>query len=323
MKRPGSEKTNEKLNLGVAMEDLAGKMKNSDLNNWFIFGSIALVLVMGIFALFHPADQTTRRGNPACGKIVVAADGATMTSNVAASIDGAQYFLVINPLSSKLLEAVKNPFFTTQLPTSNVAYFVAGKGEEAVIAGDIDPLCYQILSQFGVRAYGGYTGRVKDVVDLYRQAAITPGMRPQINPVPMQQTPGPAAPVALAQSFVSCPNCKWRVYAASVNGQYPVCPNCGTVISPTGGFDQLPQNQMDVQSPVASGLQPNAAGVPGYVPSTQAAPPIFSNATMPHAYRGVCSNCHQISPAPANPGTSANTGAIQRVAWANRMCPVR
>jgi len=307
MKRPGNEKTSEKLNLGVAMEDLAGKMKNSDLNNWFIFGSIALVLVIGLFALFHPAEQNARRGNPACGKIVVASDGAAMTSNVAASIDGAQYFLVINPLSSKLLEAVKNPFFTTQLPTSNVAYFVAGKGEEAVIAGDIDPLCYQILSQFGVRAYGGYTGRVKDVVDLYRQAAITPGMRPQLqqNSVP---TAGMAAPVALAQPFVTCPNCKWRVYAAPGSSQYPVCPNCGAVVSPTGGFDQVPQNQMDIQSPVVS---------------PQAAPPIFSNATMPHAYRGVCSNCHQISPASANSGTSANTGNVQRVAWANRLCPVR
>ena len=73
MKRPGNEKTSEKLNLGVAMEDLAGKMKNSDLNNWFIFGSIALVLVIGLFALFHPAEQNARRGNPACGKIVVGA----------------------------------------------------------------------------------------------------------------------------------------------------------------------------------------------------------------------------------------------------------
>ena len=322
MKKPGNEKMNEKLNLGVAMEDLAGKMKNSDLNNWFIFGSIALVFVIGLFALFHPAEQNARRGNPACDKIVVAADGAAMTSNVAASIDGAQYFLVINPLSSKLLEAVKNPFFTTQLPTSNVAYFVAGKGEEAVIAGDIDPLCYQILSQFGVRAYGGYTGRVKDVVDLYRQAAITPGMGPQLRQGSVQM-PGAGSPVALAQPFTVCPNCKWRVYAAPGTGQYPVCPNCGTVISPTGGFDQVPQNQMEIQNSITNGFQQDGAVAPANVQGTQAAPPIFSNAIMPHAYRGVCSNCHQISPASGNSGTAANSGAVQRVAWANRLCPVR
>lgn len=313
MKKPESEKAGGKLDLGFALEDLAGKMKNADLNNWFIFGSIGLVLVIGLLALFHPAERNARLGNPACGKIVVAADGPSMRSNVAASVDSAQYFLVINPLSSKLLEAVKNPFFTTQLPTSNVAYFVAGKGEEAVIAGDIDPLCYQILSQFGVRAYGGYTGRVKDVVDLYRQAAITPGMRPRVAQYSMQ-TPAAAAPVALGQPYSMGANgLQQEAGAAPVGGQgaQAAPPIFSNALMPHA-YRGVCSNCHQI-SPASSdtGIMTNN------VQNTQGAPPIFSNATMPHAYRGVCSNCHQIASA------STDAGAAQRVAWPGRLCPVR
>ena len=69
-------------------------------------------------------------------------------------------------------------------------------------------------------------------------------------------------------------------------GGYLVCPNCGTVMYrqlpaylPTA-FNNPTGNQ-NIQS-AQSGTQTNA-------------PPITSNAVMPHEYRGVCSKCHQIT----------------------------
>ena len=59
----------------------------------------------------------------------------------------------------------------------------------------------------------------------------------------------------------------------------------------------------------AAFAQPVAAAVP-------TAPPIMSNAQMPHAYRGVCTECHQV----INAGT---TNPVQPVAnqmmWNNNM----
>jgi len=301
-----------------ALDDLAGKFRSADFNGYFIFGSLLLVSAIGIFALFSPSDNHAGIGNPACGKIVVAADGPSLRSNVAPSLTGAQYFLVINPLTTKLLEAVKNPFALTQLPGADVAYFVAGKGEEAVIAGDIDPQCYRVLARFGVRAYGGYTGRVKDVVDLYRQASAMPVPlgKPMIG---ITQSPDTAAPVGLAEPFFSCPNCRWRVHSPQGMGGYPMCPNCKTIFTPT------PSEGPVIQDPLLNGIQ-NVLGrgpVLAWGQNTKNAPPIYADAAMPHAYRGVCSNCHQIFPG-RNP---ANVGGAQQVAWNNgsigRNCPVR
>ena len=59
-----------------------------------------------------------------------------------------------------------------QTPNTNAAYLVAGKGEEAVLAGNIDPMSFAILSQFGINGFSGFRGSVKDIIQLYRQARI-------------------------------------------------------------------------------------------------------------------------------------------------------
>jgi predicted Fe-Mo cluster-binding NifX family protein len=59
----------------------------------------------------------------------------------------------VDPLSEKLIEAVKNPYRGPQ-PDPQIAYLIAGKGEEAVIVGNIDQQSYNILMQFGIRVFG-------------------------------------------------------------------------------------------------------------------------------------------------------------------------
>lgn len=159
------------------LDDLASRVKDVDLNAYFIFGAIILVLIVGLYAIFAPGAQNQSVGNPACGKIVIATTGTSLRSTVAQTLEGAPFFLIVDPLSGKLIESIRNPYRGTQ-PDPQIAYLIAGKGEEAVIVGNIDAQSYNILMQFGIRVFGGYTGQTKRVIRLYRQARITQSPSP-------------------------------------------------------------------------------------------------------------------------------------------------
>ncbi|MBF0571465.1 MAG: magnetochrome domain-containing protein [Candidatus Omnitrophica bacterium] len=179
-----------------SFEEFMSKFKNTDLNTFFIFGAILVVLIVGLYALFSPDAKNAMQGNPACGMIVIATDGQSLASNVAPTLNEARYFLVVNPLSGKLVEAVKNPYRGGASGTQLV-YLVASKGEEAVIVGNIVPQDYNILMQFGIRVFGGYQGRAQKVVKLYRQARIS------ASPQPVDGTVQPAyVPVQTPQGVV-------------------------------------------------------------------------------------------------------------------------
>jgi predicted Fe-Mo cluster-binding NifX family protein/transcription elongation factor Elf1 len=129
--------------------------------------------------------------------------------------------LVINPLSKRLLEAAKNPYAGMQTSGLDVAYFIAGKGEEAVIAGSVSPQAYSVLTQFGIRVFGGYKGRVKDAIGLYRQARISQGLAAR---KPMAGTP---VAFGFGKQAFTCPACNWRLKTVPQGNAYPNCPNCG------------------------------------------------------------------------------------------------
>ncbi|MBF0252843.1 MAG: hypothetical protein HQL29_03410 [Candidatus Omnitrophica bacterium] len=203
----------------ISLEKFKNRVREADLNKYFVAGSVVLVICIGIYALFSPVQKNARLSNPACGKIVVAADGSNLRSNVSPTLEGAKYFLIINPLSQKLLESALNPYFAKPGTQSEIAYFVAGKGEEAVIAGSINPTSYKILGQFGVRGFGGYSGKVKTAVDLYRQARISQGMSGVNGNVGTQVAFG------FGKKWYICPACNWQMEVAPGNN-FPVCPNC-------------------------------------------------------------------------------------------------
>ncbi|MBF0384290.1 MAG: magnetochrome domain-containing protein [Candidatus Omnitrophica bacterium] len=214
----------------ITVEDFKARVKDMDMNTYFIFASIILVLLIGVYAIFSPDIKSKNQGNPACGKIVVAADNSTFNSNVAPSLQQAKFFLVINPLTKKLEEAIPNLYYGT-VPNPQIAYLVAGKGEEAVIVGNIDPQSYNILMQFGIRVFGGYTGSTKKVINLYRQARIGQASLP-INPGQMQANSMPVAQAGFAGQgqgggcMFYCPNCKFQQAGNNNSNICPICPNC-------------------------------------------------------------------------------------------------
>jgi predicted Fe-Mo cluster-binding NifX family protein len=402
MVRKRTKRPTLKKRIGVSLSEFRTRIKTSDLNTYFIFGSIILVLGIGLYAIFSPGARNSGLANPACGKIVVAADGPSLKANVSGGLIKARYFLVINPLSKKLLESARNPYIKTNGPDQNVAYFVASKGEEAVIAGDIDPKAYEILSQFGIKAFGGYNGTALDAIDLYRQARISQGpsgmsqtafglggqlficptcnwrlkeahftgkypkcpncgapmakhiSRPNndwqvdwmdLNPfstvantIPTNDNPAmlPKQPTFWqgpeSLGYFVCPNCNWRIFDQKDMGQFPQCPNCKTIMARSGaqkvnnavpiilgqadvwqgpqslGYFICPNCNWSMFSEKDFGSFPrcprckahmarngfNYQGGQNQGSNFVSAPPIYSNAKMPHSYRGVCSNCHQI-----------------------------
>lgn len=237
-----NKKKEFKINIPkLSVEEFKDKIKSADWNVAFVFAAIFLVLGMGLWALFSDEAQNARKANPACGKIVVAAEGPDLKANVSPTLSSARYFLVINPLSNKMLESAKNPYWGKPNTNLDVAYFVVGKGEEAVIAGRINQQSSQVFSQFGVKVYGGYKGQVRDVVDLYRQARISQGTNGQyVQAAPPGMTQAgfgigrDAADQGLQPiNFFLCPTCQWRVAVAAGTPGFPRCPNCQTIMSGT------------------------------------------------------------------------------------------
>jgi len=176
-------------------EDFMARFKDADLNTFFIFAAIVAVFAIGVYALFSPEGKSAMQGNPACGMIVIAADGQSLASNVAPSLNEARNFLVVNPLNGRMVESIKNPYRGPD-PNDQIVYLVASKGEEAVIVGNIDKHSYDILMQFGIRVFGGYQGRAQKVVKLYRQARIS------VSPLPDANAQAPNMQVAMNN-----PNC--------------------------------------------------------------------------------------------------------------------
>ena len=180
--------TKPQRSAGFSLEEFTSRFKEADLNTFFIFGAIILILIVGGYALFSADSRNAAKGNPACGKIVIAADGFSLASNVSATLSDARYFLVVDPLTRKLVDSIKNPYRGQQ--DTQLVYLIAGKGEEAVIVGSIDQQSYEILGQFGIRVFGGYQGRAQKVVRLYREARISATPQPMGNngqAIPMAQ----------------------------------------------------------------------------------------------------------------------------------------
>ncbi|MBF0486045.1 MAG: magnetochrome domain-containing protein [Candidatus Omnitrophica bacterium] len=232
-----------------SFEEFMARFKDADLNTYFIFGAILLILIVGVYALFSPEAKNARQGNPACGMIVIATDGSALASGVATTLNEARYFLVVNPLSGKLVEAMKNPYRGPDVNTQLV-YLIASKGEEAVIVGNIDQQSYSILMQFGIRVFGGYQGRAQKVVKLYRQARISASPQPVDNTAQTYVTAQTPQPMGNTQAAFGQPG--QYMQGPGMNNSYCPIPNR---MQPAG----MPMNAV----PAGAGMNQRYCPLPG------------------------------------------------------------
>ncbi len=61
------------------------------------------------------------------------------------------------------------------------AQFVVSKGVEAVITGNCGPNAIQVISAAGVPVYTGQSGKVKDIVEAYKNGKLTAGTEANVS----------------------------------------------------------------------------------------------------------------------------------------------
>jgi predicted Fe-Mo cluster-binding NifX family protein len=99
-------------------------------------------------------------------KIAVAANGDTPGAPVNAQAASSPYFLVFDQ-KGKLLEAIENPYKTSESPGPDVVNYLFGKGATVVVAGDFGPKIVEVMKAkriWPVRFNGSAQDAVKKVL---------------------------------------------------------------------------------------------------------------------------------------------------------------
>ncbi|MEJ2047342.1 MAG: NifB/NifX family molybdenum-iron cluster-binding protein [Dehalococcoidia bacterium] len=101
-------------------------------------------------------------------KIAISAAGPTLESEVDPRFGRCQYFIIANPETMEF-ETIEN--FNVMAAGGagiSTAQMIAGKGVETVLTGNCGPNAYQVLSAAGIKVITGVSGKVKDVIEGYR-----------------------------------------------------------------------------------------------------------------------------------------------------------
>ena len=117
-------------------------------------------------------------------KIAVSATTDNLDSMVDARFGRCPYFLIVKVEGTEIKghEAIKNPSVNAMGGAGiQAAQFVANKGVEVVITGNIGPNAFNVLSQIGIKILTGVGGiSVKDAVQKYLKGEIKETKTPTI-----------------------------------------------------------------------------------------------------------------------------------------------
>jgi predicted Fe-Mo cluster-binding NifX family protein len=84
-----------------------------------------------------------------------------------------QYFLFVDPQSLEM-EALENPNIGASGGAGiQSAQFVANKGVEAIITGQVGPNAFTTLQAAGMKILVGASGKVRDVLEKYKKGQLT------------------------------------------------------------------------------------------------------------------------------------------------------
>jgi len=105
-------------------------------------------------------------------KIVVTASGPDLDSPVDPRFGRSQYFIFVDP-DSLQFEAIENErVIAPSGAGTQAAQFVASKGAEAVITGEVGPNASTTLGTAGIRIFLGTTGRVREAVHMFKSGRL-------------------------------------------------------------------------------------------------------------------------------------------------------
>ena len=105
-------------------------------------------------------------------KIVVTSTGNTLESPIDPRFGRCQFFIFADPETMEFEAADNEAVMASGGAGPQAAQFVANKGAEAVITGNVGPNAVSALKAAGITIYVGAMGTVKETISLYKNGQL-------------------------------------------------------------------------------------------------------------------------------------------------------
>ena len=105
-------------------------------------------------------------------KIVVTSTGNTLESPIDPRFGRCQFFIFLDPETMEFEAAENEAVMASGGAGPQAAQFVANKGAEAVLTGNVGPNAVSALKAAGITIYVGATGTVKETVSLFKNGQL-------------------------------------------------------------------------------------------------------------------------------------------------------
>ncbi len=106
-------------------------------------------------------------------RVCITSTGPSLDSEMDPRFGRCQYFLFLDPQSLEM-EALENPNIGASGGAGiQSAQFVANKGVDVIITGQVGPNAFTTLQAAGIKILGGASGKVRDVLDKYKKGQIS------------------------------------------------------------------------------------------------------------------------------------------------------
>ena len=113
-------------------------------------------------------------------KICISSLGDSLESEVDPRFGRCQYFIIYD-VDNDSFESVKNENVIARGGAGiQSAQLVASKGVEVVLTGNVGPNAYQTLEAAGVEVITGVSGKIKEVVDRYKNGEYKSSSSPNV-----------------------------------------------------------------------------------------------------------------------------------------------
>ena len=106
-------------------------------------------------------------------RLCITSTGPSLDSEMDPRFGRCQYFLFVDPQSLEM-EALENPNIGASGGAGiQSAQFVANKGVEAIITGQVGPNAFTTLQAGGIKILVGASGKVREALEKYKKGQLT------------------------------------------------------------------------------------------------------------------------------------------------------
>lgn len=104
--------------------------------------------------------------------IVLSANRPNLEGEIDPRFGRCRYLVFVDPETLQY-EAEENPSLEAASGAGiNTAQFVANKGADVLITGNIGPNAYQVLSAAGIEMFTGVSGKILNVIEIYKSGDL-------------------------------------------------------------------------------------------------------------------------------------------------------